>query len=329
MRDNLVSVQKEHGYYCTSLVTSSRSKFNLAIDTGSAYTWVGAIEQNPYVEGFASRATGITTEATYAGKTITFKGKTYNDTVELGDLVIQSQGIGVASEVTGFPTGVDGILGLGPTVLTTGIGSDRRLIPTVLDNLYSQGIISSPIVGIYLVPENVGVGGLLSFGDIYGSVLTSDVKYVPVTKTYPAKYYWGVDASIMYGDNTPILNFGCGVLDTGSARIVITSDAFSAYQMATGGSLSSGRLLVTQDQYNKLQSLSIRIGDQSYHLSPNAQIQARPSANSGIFLVVYGSNFSSGMAFSLGAPFLYVISQVLRFPNQISPGHIYTNSNTN
>jgi hypothetical protein len=64
------------------------------------------------------------------------------DTVTLSsNLVISKQSIGVASKSTGF-SGVDGILGIGPSVLTQGTVSGGSTIPTVTDNLYSQGTIS-------------------------------------------------------------------------------------------------------------------------------------------------------------------------------------------
>ncbi|KAG6333236.1 hypothetical protein ID866_5851 [Astraeus odoratus] len=331
-RDDTVFVQKAYGYYCAYVVTSSTTTFNLVIDTGSGYTWVGAQEHNPYVEGPASIATGIPTEVSYSGDGATFRGETYSDTIGLGALIIQSQGIGVPTEVHGFPAGIDGVLGLGPTRLTAGISSDGGLIPTVVDNLYSQGSIGSPSLGVYFVPENVAAVGLLSFGYIQETVLTSDMTYVPVTTTSPTSSFWGVDASMVYGGNTPILNFGPGLLDTGSTKITIAGDAFAAYRAATGSVLHhSGWLIITQAQYNRLQTLSILIGDQSYDLSPNAQIYARSSPNSPVILVVRSRRASSRSVFSLGAPFFqryYVVFNSTS--NQIGfASHFYTDSTTN
>ncbi|KAG6327609.1 hypothetical protein ID866_11480 [Astraeus odoratus] len=304
----------------------------LAIDTGSAYTWVGAREHNPYVEGFASRPTGVTTEAVYASGSVTFKGKTYDDSIGLGALIIHSQGIGVPTELTNFPAGIDGILGLGPTRLTTGIGLDGKLIPTVVDNLYSQGDVSSPLVGVFFVPDNVGGGGLLSFGYIHATVITSNVGYAPVTAAFPAKYFWGVDAAIVYGDDILILDFGSGILDTASPRITFVTDAFMAYTQATGATLDTdGVLSITQHQYNNLQTLYIHIGEQIYYLSPNAQIYARPLPDSQIELVVESRGSDPGIAFSLGIPFFqryYVVFDSSN--NQVGiASHIHTDSTTN
>ncbi|KAG6334642.1 hypothetical protein ID866_4453 [Astraeus odoratus] len=330
-RDGTLIVQLEYGYYCATVITSSGTRYRVIADTGSAYTWVGAIADNPYLNGFASRATGVTTDIGYAGNTITFEGETYNDTIALGGLIIKPQGIGVPTKVEGFPANIDGVLGLGPTRMTVGVASDGKLIPTVVDNLYDQGAISSPSLGIFFMPKNVGTSGLLSFGQIRETVLTSDVKYVPVTMTYPSKMFWGIDASIMYGDNIRLLTSGSGILDTGADWITIASDAFSVYKSATGASLYGGRLVLAQALYSQLQPLSILIGGESYKLSPNAQIRARSSPNSHIILVVRGRLPGSAIDFSLGAPFFQRYYVVLNSAtNEIGfASHIHTDSTTN
>ncbi|KAG6329733.1 hypothetical protein ID866_9355 [Astraeus odoratus] len=63
------------------------------------------------------------------------------------------------------------------------------------------------------------------------------MNYVPVTRTPPASYRWGVGASMVYGGNIPILDLGPGLLDTGSPTITIDSGSFSAYEAVTGGVL--------------------------------------------------------------------------------------------
>ncbi|KAG6331484.1 hypothetical protein ID866_7604 [Astraeus odoratus] len=334
-RDDTVYVERHrNGYYCAYLVTSSTSVFKVVVDTGSAYTWVGAMQHNPYVMGSASIATGIHSEASYGDdpeNLMTFVGETYNDTIGLGALIVHSQGIGVPTEVANFPEGIDGILGLGPTIMSAAVTPDNEPTPTVVDNLYSQGSISSPLLGLYFPPGPAGSSGLLSFGHIRESVLTSDVKYVPVSSIFPVYYSWGIDAGMMYG-NMALFTFGSGVLDSGSPRIAIASAAFSEYAWATSGTLHpSGLLTITQDQYNNLETLRIHIGDQFYHLSPNAQIHARPSLNSQIWLVIQQQPAGSNIAFSLGIPFFQRYYVVLNSESsEIGfASHIHTDSTTN
>lgn len=89
------------------------------------------------------------------------------DTVTLSpSLVIENQSIGVASTSQGFQ-GVDGILGVGPVDLTSGTLSSGQLIPTVTDNLFSQGTIPSDTLGISFEPTTAEgtINGELSFGN--------------------------------------------------------------------------------------------------------------------------------------------------------------------
>ena len=55
---------------------------------------------------------------------------------------------------------------------------------------------------------------------------------------------------------------------------IYSTDAFSAYQQATGAVIDSanGLLKLTPDQYNNLQSLFFDIGGSTFELTPNAQI---------------------------------------------------------
>lgn len=90
------------------------------------------------------------------------------DTVTLSPtLVIENQSIGVASQAQGFQ-GVDGILGVGPTDLTASTLSTNQLVPTVTDNLFSQGTIASDSLGIFYQPTTTegAMNGELTFGGV-------------------------------------------------------------------------------------------------------------------------------------------------------------------
>ncbi|KAG6329190.1 hypothetical protein ID866_9898 [Astraeus odoratus] len=333
-RDDTLYVQKQDVYYMANVVTSSGSAFNLIVDTGSSYTWVGARDINPYLQGDGSVETSQTIHVTYADAHIKLTARTWRDRLTLDGFTVTPQGVGIPTELQGFPDGIDGILGLGPTRLTAGITPDYSEIPTVVDNLYSQGTITHPVLGVYLVPENVrnvGGGGLLSFGSVDATVLTSDVKYIATTQTPPASLYWGVDASLMY-DDMSISGPISGVLDTGAFRISLPDDAFEAYQLATGANVAHNTwLTITRDQYNNLGTLSILIGDQSYDLSPNAQIYPRSLPDEQILLVVKRMDPDAGMDFKLGSTFFQRYYVVLNSSSsEIGfASHQYTYSTTN
>ncbi|KAG2363009.1 aspartic peptidase domain-containing protein [Suillus spraguei] len=289
-------------------VGSPATQYTLLIDTGSSNTWVGA--KTPYKITNTSVDTGHTVSVSYGSGS--FSGEEYLDTVTLSsDLVIKQQSIGSASTSQGFNGDVDGILGVGPTDLTQGTVSGVGSVPTVTDNLYSQGTIGTEALGVYFAPG--GGAGELTFGGFDSSKTTSSVNYVPLTTTSPASSYWGIDQSITYGSST-ILSSTAGIVDTGTTLIYIATDAFDKYQSATGATVdsSTGFLTVTSEQYANLQTLYFNIGGTSYGLTANGQIWPRSlnsdigGSSNNIYLVIndIGSNSGSGLDFINGYSFL-------------------------
>ncbi|KAF8122471.1 acid protease [Boletus edulis] len=286
------------------------TNYSLLIDTGSANTWLGA--NKSYVQTKTSRDTGEDFFIRYGIGNVT--GKVWNDTVSFSpSLIISQQAIGVANSSNGF-SGFDGILGVGPTDLTGHAvhGVDR--IPTVMDNLFSQGTISEESLGIYFIPApETTKKGELTFGGYDDSVIVGPVTYVPLTKTRPTSLYWGITQSISYGSNM-ILSPANGIVDTGSTITYIASDAYEQYKNKTGATYdpATQMLKITAEQYDCLEPLVFNIGDAAYELTANAQIWPR-SLNSlingtsdGIYLVVsdLGPFNFTGVDFINGYTFL-------------------------
>ena len=99
---------------------------------------------------------------------------------------------------SGF-AGVDGILGVGHVDLTKGTVNNTGTVPTVLDNLFTQGMISEKVLGVYFAPASVSGTGELTFGGYDTSLISSSLHHVSPTTTHPASYYWGIEESIKYG----------------------------------------------------------------------------------------------------------------------------------
>jgi hypothetical protein len=293
-------------------VGSPSTDYTLLIDTGSSNTWVGA--GTKYTPTSTSTNTHNTVQVSYGSGS--FSGTEYIDQVTLGtNLVINKQSIGVASKATGF-SDVDGILGIGPVDLTEGTVKNTPSVPTVVDNLFAQKTISTDSISISYNPSSTeGVAnGELTFGGVDNTKYTGTLNYVPITTTAPASHYWGIDQTITYGSDTTILNTTSGIVDTGTTLLLIATDAFNAYQQATGGvpDQSTGLLTITQDQYDNLQSLFFQIGDTTYELTKNAQIWPRAlnsvlgGNDSSIYLITadLGNNSGSGLDFIDGFGFL-------------------------
>ncbi|KAJ7673530.1 acid protease [Mycena rosella] len=294
-------------------VGSPATDYTLLIDTGSSNTWIGA--DKPYKPTSTSTDTRNTVSVSYGSGS--FTGTEYTDQVTLGPgLVIQNQSIGVSSSATGF-NDVDGILGIGPVDLTSSTVASTTSVPTVTDNLFKQGTIPVESIGISYVPTTSttdAANGELTFGGTDASKFTGDISYVPITQTSPASNYWGIDQTITYGTDQTILDLTAGIVDTGTTLLMIATDAFQAYQQATGATADSttGLLTVTEDQFDQMESLFFQIGDTTLELTPNAQIWPRSlnstlggTANK-IYLITadLGSNSGSGLDFIDGFGFL-------------------------
>ncbi|KAM5546209.1 hypothetical protein V8D89_000335 [Ganoderma adspersum] len=293
-------------------VGSPATTYDLLIDTGSSNTWIGAGKS--YVKTSTSVDTGSRVSVTYGSGS--FSGEEYTDTVTIGSLVIENQGVGVASRSSGF-SGYDGILGIGPVDLTEGTTSSGGEIPTVVNTAFAAGSIDANLIGISFEPttsESV-TNGELTFGGVDTSKYTGALTYVPITSTSPASAYVGIDQSITYGSSgTTILSSTAGITDTGTTLILLASDALARYQRATGAVLdnTTGLLRLTTAQFANLQSLFFHIGSTTYELTPNAQIWPRSlntaigGSASSIYLITadLGSNSGEGLDFIDGYTFL-------------------------
>ncbi|KAG1885555.1 aspartic peptidase domain-containing protein [Suillus subluteus] len=295
-------------------VGSPPTTYNLIVDTGSSNTWVGA--GTAYVKTSTSVNTGQPVAVGYGSGS--FSGTEYTDTVTLGSgLTITKQSIGVASTATGF-TDVDGILGIGPVDLTAGTltNSPTTTIPTVTDNLDSQGTISQKVVSVFFGPttSQTITNGELTFGGTDAAKYTGNIGYTPSTTTNPASNYWGIDQSITYGSTT-ILSSTAGIVDTGTTFLYYCHRyAYTKYKSETGATVdgTTGLLLVSSAQYSALKNLNFNIGSNTYTLTPNAQIWPRSlntnigGSSTAIYLIVndIGTNSGAGFDFINGYTFL-------------------------
>lgn len=298
-------------YTTTVQVGSSAKPYELIVDTGSANTWVGANSSNSYVRSSTSQPVLLGGfYVPYGSGSV--EGFLWKDQVTIGNLTVLNQIIGAATVSNGFE-GVDGILGIGPTDLTTGT-SVLPTIPTVIDNAFSAKSIDQKKVGVFFAPTTASEAGEIIFGGADPSKYTGSLNYVPITSTSPASSYVGIDQSIKYGESTTILATTAGIVDTGTTLLLLATDAYNAYVNATGAMLDSttGLLKITPAQYANLESLFFTIGDSIYEFTANAQIWPR-SLNTAIggtagsiYLIVsdIGSSSGSGLGFINGMSFL-------------------------
>ncbi|KAJ7699229.1 aspartic peptidase A1 [Mycena rosella] len=295
-------------------VGSPATTFQLLVDTGSSNTWVGATQA--YVR--TSTRVECTATSTVAYHWMTWIGNEFLDQVTIAPgLVIPSQSIGVATSSDGFE-GVDGILGIGPVDLTldTLSPATTSTIPTVTDNLFSQGTITSHLIGISFEPTTQveALNGEITWGGTDSSKFSGSINFTPVTTTEPASEFWGINQSIRYGASTTIQGNTAGIVDTGTTLLMISSNGFSAYTRATGAvtDRTTGLLRITAAQFSSLQSLFFTTNGVTLEFTANAQLWPRAlntaiggQANQ-IYLIVASLGTPSGEGFDFVNGFAFL-----------------------
>ncbi|KAL3422783.1 vacuolar protease A [Phlyctema vagabunda] len=287
--------------------------YELIVDTGSSNTWCGA--QSSCEKSATGKSTGGSVSVSYGSGS--FSGTEYTDTVSFGGLTVSSQSIGAASSATGF-SGVDGIVGFGPVGLTAGTVSNVNTVPTFLHNLYSQGSISSEVLGVYFKPESGSdtddTNGELTLGGVDTSKYSGTLTYFSKLTSGTASAYWGISiASFTYGTTT-LASSASGIVDTGTTLIYIPSAAYSKFLTATGGKTdsSSGLAVFTTKPTS---NFSIKFGSTTYTLTPAQYLV--PTAQYSVFGLTSGKYYawindggSSGVNTIIGQKFLEIYYSV-------------------
>ncbi|KAG2078576.1 acid protease [Suillus decipiens] len=246
------------------------TSYNLVLDSGSAITWVGA--STPYEMSHSSVYTHQPISVMYNDGY--FEGIVYRDTVTVGPgLTVTEQEIGLSC--------YDGVFGIGPVTLTlnTLLLTPAVPIPTVIDNLDNQYRIPENILGVFFKPyagSLAETAGQLTFGGTDSNLHDPRIAYGSYIDFTPASNYWSTHQSITYG-GAPILENTVGIVDSSHMLIAIATEAFQLYEAATGGQLDlvTGLLVITNNQYNALQTLDFHIGSRILTFIPNAQIWPR------------------------------------------------------
>lgn len=208
-------------YMSTVYLGSNLQPFNLLIDTGSAWLWVGQPESAfTHTYDCAASTTCIENRSDVHqlkyGQGMGF-GFATDDTLTIGDgFVVSNQTFLVVSGIQdmGIFFG-DGIMGLGNSALSGGH-------PTFIDNLYERGLISSKCFSIYIGNDPTSYGGQAGTFIIGGYdpyFMVSEFTYLDVTDSN----YWAVDlVGISLGNQAlaldPLSN-PKAVIDSGTSLI--------------------------------------------------------------------------------------------------------------
>ncbi|KAF8448755.1 acid protease [Boletus edulis BED1] len=264
--------------------------YNLVIDTGSST-----------LSTSTSIPTGENVEVYYGSGF--FSGKEYLDQVTLAPNLVSMASSGV-----------------GPVDLTLGTFSPDKnaTAPTVMNNLMSQGLIENKVLGVYFGPATnySDKNGALTYGGADLSVCEGEFTYAPVTDTYPAAGYWGINVtSCTYGKHTVIHSSTAGIVDTGTTLVLIADDFFARYMHAIPGAKvdsNTGLIEIPRRSISSMHPLNFTIAGQVFSLDVAAQLipKDQNTAWGGDAKKRYGvvnfmgSRSGQGMDFIIGQKFL-------------------------
>jgi hypothetical protein len=173
-----------------------------------------------------------------------------------GGLPIQSLGVAPLGYTGGFLTNLDGVIGFGPEGLTYDTVGNMELVPSIMQNLKTQGMISSNVIGIFLHAErlfpthfelsinlystpqtNHDVSGQLTLGGIDSSHFKGSMLYAHITSADIYNQFFAFDvSSIAFGSTTVMSESHPAILDSGSTLCRIPGAVLDAIMDAAGGS---------------------------------------------------------------------------------------------
>lgn len=306
-RQSSGTVTNEDVSYIAS-VSIGGSAYDLIVDTGSSNTWCGA--QGSCEPSGSGQSTGESVEVSYGSGS--FSGTEYTDEVSFGGLTVSSQSVGAASSSSGFNT-VDGIIGFGPVDLTQNTVSGQSEVPTFMDNLYSQGSISTEVLGVSFRPESGSddddSNGELTLGGTDSSRYSGSITYFPKTSSGSATPYWGTSVSAFkYGGSTLGSTSGA-IVDTGTTLIYIPTSAYDNFLSATGGSTDRNSGLASFSS-KPTSNFAIVINGNTYSLTPSQYLIPSDQysnfgiTNSGKYYSWINDGGSSGVDCIIGQKFL-------------------------
>jgi hypothetical protein len=240
--------------------------FELIVDTGSSNTWVGSGTR--YTPGSTATNTGRSFGVTYGSGSVS--GTEFTDTLTVGGLTVTKQSIGDGTTSSGFQ-GVDGIIGFGPVDLTEGTVSGSTTVPTVLDNLRSQGTITTEVLGVSFAPEagsdEDDTNGELTLGGTDATKFSGSLTFVSRTTASPFNEFWGITVSSITFNGASVGGSSSAIVDTGTTLVFIPTAAYNSFLSASGGRTDATTGLASWTTLPKA-NFAFTIGGVSFTLTP-------------------------------------------------------------
>jgi hypothetical protein len=181
-----------------------------------------------------------------------------------------------------------------------------------MDNLFSQGSISTEVLGVSFSPESGGdsddTNGELTLGGTDSSKYSGEITFFPQLTSGDASPYWGIAISSFTYGSTTLASSGSGIVDTGTTLIYIPTSAYNQFLSATGGQTDSSSGLAAFSTA-PTENFGVTFGSTTFTLTPSQYLI--PTAqysffglNEGTFYSWINDGGSSGVDTIIGQKFL-------------------------
>ncbi|CAO3599506.1 unnamed protein product [Absidia cylindrospora] len=228
------------------------------------------------------------------------KGVVGTDTVRIGDLTRVNQTIGLAtmeSKSFGENKYLDGVFGLAfPSMSLT------RQESSIIMDMYKDGQIEEPIVGMHLGRTRDGGKGETIFGGVNQDRFTGKLNYIEVTK----QKYWQVDFGGVDIDGTLYTDDSIdqAMIDTGTTLLVVPTSLADAIH----ASIPHGKFVDPIGWFfpcktNLNTTVTIKLGGQDFPIPLSELIRERYLAEDPTYCISGVGASDSGLAI-MGETFL-------------------------
>lgn len=196
-------------------------------------------------------------------------GDYFTDVVDLGSIKIKNMTMGLANVATNGPndpTLVQGLLGVGNTLLESEVGILNETVPTIYDQLVSEGYINRAAFSLYLDDLDANTGSIL-FGAIDTTKFSGDLVSLPIQQIEGQYLRYTVtitSISIQDDSGTRALtdpNFEVlALLDSGTSNQQLPDNVMTEIVQGLGALESSGEAIVPCSYRNANASLVYQFG---------------------------------------------------------------------
>jgi hypothetical protein len=180
-------------------------------------------------------------------------GDYFTDIVGLGSITIKNMTMGLANVATNGPddpTLVQGLLGVGNVLLESEVGILNEVVPTIYDQLVTEGYINRAAFSLYLDDLDANTGSIL-FGAIDTTKFSGDLVSLPIQQIEGHYLRYTVtitsisvqDASGTHALTDPDFEV-LALLDSGTSAQQLPDDVMTKLVQGLGALESSGAALV-------------------------------------------------------------------------------------